>query len=315
MNAYILRRVLLAIPTLFGVTLIVFSITRLLPGDVVNQITGENVASEAVKEDIRQALGLNRPLHVQYLSWLGGTLKGDFGRSLISDRPITEDLQRRLPVSAELGLMAMTMGLLVALPIGILSAVHQDSLFDQLARGLAVLALSVPAFWVGTLVVVLPSLAWNWAPPLEYHSLRTDPISNLYILFFPAAILGLALTGTTMRLTRAMMLEVLRQDYIRTARAKGLGERVVILRHGLRNASIPVVTVIGLQIPLLAGGTVVLETIFGIPGVGRQLFLAIQQRDYPVIQSINLVVAVVIVGSNIVVDVLYSYLDPRVGQR
>ena len=315
MHAYILRRALLAIPTLLGVTLIVFSITRLLPGDVVNQITGENVASEAVKEDIRRELGLNRPYHVQYLSWLGGTLKGDFGRSLISDRPITEDLQHRLPVSAELGLMAMTMGLLVALPIGVLSAVYQDSLFDQLARGLAVLALSVPAFWVGTLVVVLPSLAWNWAPPLEYHSLRTDPINNVYILFFPAAILGLALTGTTMRLTRAMMLEVLRQDYIRTARAKGLGERTVILRHGLRNASIPVVTVIGLQIPLLAGGTVVLETIFGIPGVGRQLFLAIQQRDYPVVQSINLVVAVVIVGSNILVDVMYSYLDPRVGQR
>ena len=297
--------------TLLGVSVFVFGLIRLLPGDAVTMLLQDYAYAENL-DALRAKLGLDKPVYVQYWEWLGRVLRGDLGASLRSRQPIIDELARRLPITAELGLLAMLIGLLISIPVGVLSAVKQDTITDYLARGVAVAALAIPGFWLGTLVITFPSIWFRWTPPLQYTPIYVDPIKNLSHVVIPAAILGIGLSGTLMRLTRATMLEVLRQDYVRTAWAKGLADRVIIFRHALRNALIPVVTVLGLQVSVLVGGSVVMEQIFVIPGMGRYLLEAIQYRDYPVVQALNLVFALVILTSNLLVDIIYAYLDPRI---
>jgi peptide/nickel transport system permease protein len=308
---YLARRLLVAVPSLLIASLIVFTLPRLIPGDVVALMLEEKAYARDLQE-LRAKLGLDRPLHVQYLEWLGRAARGDLGESLWTRRPVAEELARRVPVTVELGLLAILFAIVIGLPIGVLSATRQDTLRDYAARSIAVIGLSVPGFWLATLVVILPALWWGWRPVSTFVEFAEAPLAHVRQLLLPALILGIAAAAALMRLTRGMLLEVLRQDYVRTGWAKGLRERVVVLKHGLRNAVIPVVTVLGIQLAQVLGGTVIIESIFGLPGMGRFLFEAITQRDYPVIQGINLVVVSVIVLVNLLVDALYALLDPRI---
>jgi peptide/nickel transport system permease protein len=310
-HPYLARRLLLLAPTLLGVTIVVFSLVRMLPGDAVSMLL-QDYAYAKDADEMRARLGLDRPVHIQYAEWLGGVLRGNLGTSLRSNQPVAVEITNRLPVTAELGVMAMAIGLLIAVPVGVISAVRQDTRTDYLARGAAIAMLAIPGFWLGTLVITLPSIWWQWTPPLRYTRLWEDPGKNLGQMIVPAIILGIALSGSVMRLTRAQMLEVLRQDYVRTASAKGLDDWAVVFRHALRNAFIPVLTLLGLEVAILVGGAVVIENVFALPGIGRYLLEGIQYRDYPVIQALNLIFAAVIVTANLVVDLAYGWLDPRV---
>ncbi|HNM77840.1 MAG TPA: ABC transporter permease [Tepidiformaceae bacterium] len=312
MRAYALRRLILAAPTLLGVTIILFALVRMLPGDAVQQILGEYPGYASDEDALRKELGLDKPIPQQYLSWVGHVVRFDLGESLQTKRPITDELRMRGPVTFELGILAIFLGLCISIPIGVLSALKQDSLADYAARTLSVGMLAIPGFWLATLVITLPSIWWHWTPSPTYTRFTEDPIANLQHMFLPALILATALSGTLMRVTRTEMINVMRQDYIRTARAKGLSNYIVLIRHSLRNAFIPVITVIGLQVPVIIGGSVILENIFTIPGTGRYLLEAISKRDYPVIQGINLLLALVVIFTNIAVDLSYSIIDPRI---
>ncbi len=322
MQRYIARRVLLMIPTLVGVTFMLFMLIRYIPGDVIQQIAGENaIVTPEVRADIEHRLGLDRPWYTQYWTWLFDAARGEFGESLRSGASIAEELRLRLPVTLELTSLALLVSLVIALPVGVLSALRQDTWLDYVSRSIAIGALAVPGFWLATLVIVLPSVWWKIAPPLQYVDLWVDPWENLKIMLFPygkfvpvgpAVILGIGLSGVVMRLTRAQMLEVLRQDYIRTAWSKGLRERTIVTRHALKNALIPIVTVVGLQLPFLIGGAVIVESIFSIPGMGRYLLSAIAGLDYVVVQGVVLIIALAVVVSNLIVDLMYAYLDPRI---
>lgn len=313
MQRYIMMRLLLMVPTLLGVTIVVFTLVRMIPGSVIDQIVGEfGATNQEVRTRVRHQLGLDQPVYKQYASWLGHVMRGDFGDSFYSKRSVGGELKRRIPVTLELGLIALAISVTVAIPLGVISALKQDQLPDYVLRGGAIFLLAIPSFWLAVLLITFGSYYFGWAPPLNYHSPADNLAENLKLLLPPAIILGLGLSGAEIRLTRAQMLEVLRQDYIRTARAKGLRGPAVIVRHALKNALIPVVTVIGLQIPVLVGGTVILETVFSIPGVGRFVVEGLNTRDFPVIQAVNLVVATVIVLSNLLVDLSYAVLDPRI---
>jgi peptide/nickel transport system permease protein len=306
---------MLFIPTLLLVTIIVFCAVRFVPGSVIELMaaeTGETGDPEAAIELIQHRLGLDVPIYIQYGRWLGGIFRGDLGRSLWTDRSITQDLVGKLPVSIELGILALIAALLIALPIGIFSAIRQDTFGDYFGRTIAILCISVPAFWLATMVVVYPSVWFGWTPSMEYMPFFTNPLRNLGQFIIPAIIMGMVMSGTTMRMTRTMMLEVLRQDYIRTAWSKGLKEKVIIYRHALKNALIPVITIVGLQLPILVGGTVIIETIFGLPGIGRYFIEALFRRDYPVVSAVTLMVSAFVMLCNLVVDMVYAYLDPRV---
>ena len=313
MRAYIIRRLLLVIPTLLLVTIIVFFSIRLIPGDAVDLIVEEQTyITEMTVEAIRQELGLDVPIHIQYGRWLAGAVRGDFGKSLWSGRPVINELLPRFPVSFELGLLALIVAQLIALPVGIYSAVRQDTVGDYVGRSLAIACIALPSFWLGTMVMVFPAIWWGWSPPMEYISFFEDPLGNLGMFIVPATIMGMVMSGTTMRMTRTMMLEVLRQDYIRTAWSKGLKERVVVIRHALKNALIPVVTIVGMQLPILIGGAIITEQIFNIPGIGRLLVDIIHRRDYTVLSGINTIMATIVLLINLGVDLTYAYLDPRV---
>jgi len=307
-----MRRLLLTVPALLGVSLIVAAMVRLLPGDAVTLMLQDYGGYAKDTNDLRAHLGLNRPFHVQYLSWLGGIMHGDFGQSLRDRTPIAHELAIRLPVTFELGLMGLVVSLLIAIPLGVYSAVRQDTLSDYIARSAAIVMLAIPGFWLATLAITLPALWFHWSPPLRYTRLQDNPTTNLKQMLLPAIILGIGLSGSIMRLTRAQMLEVLRQDYIRTSRAKGLSDRAVIYRHALRNAIVPIVTLLGLNMAVLISGTVVLESIFVIPGMGRYLLDALNYRDYPAVQAVVLLFATVIIVINLIVDLLYAWLDPRI---
>lgn len=318
MGAYVLRRLLALVPTLFIASVIVFVSVRLIPGDVIDLMLAQNdlAAESKTREDLIAALGLDQPMWRQYLLWIGAILgRGDLGTSLWQGTPVSELLLDRLPVTFELGAIGLVVGLLIALPIGIYSAVRQDTAGDYAARSFSILLLAVPNFWLGTMVMVFPSVWWGWSPPVDHVRFSDDPLGNLQRLIVPGLVLGAALSAITMRLTRTMMLEVLRQDYIRTAWAKGLGERLVISRHALRNALIPVVTLVGLQVPLLIGGAVIIEQIFVIPGMGLLMLEAVQQRDYPIVTGVFLMVGVVVLFVNLLVDLSYGLLDPKVRMR
>lgn len=314
MQRYILRRLLLMIPTLIGVSFVVFLIVRAVPGDVVDLIAGDfGAADPATKEALRKEFGLEGNIVAQYIRWLGDIVQFDLGKSLISGRTVTSELQSRLPVTFQLGLMAIFFSLLIAVPIGIISAVRQDTWADYIGRSFAIGLLAAPGFWIAILLISMAGRYFTWGvPPATYVEFTDDPIANLKLMFMPSLILGGGLSGSVMRFTRSTMLETLRQDYIRTAWSKGLQERVIIVRHAMRNALIPVVTVVGLQLPILVGGTVIIESVYAIPGMGRYYIAAIDSKDYPVIQGINIIVAIVVVFSNLGVDLLYSVIDPRI---
>lgn len=374
---YILRRTLLMIPTLIGVSLLVTALLRLLPSDAVdilvsggevqggqaafkeivdnrlvesgknpetasitdrarmeNTVIGEQLQREGLsfetasdsqknaakstlaldqyKNAIRERLGINQNYFQQWWSWATDAVRGDLGTSILGSRSVTDELKRRIPVSIELGLLGMLVSLFIALPLGVASAVKQDGFVDYGLRSFAIAMLAIPSFFLATMVIALGARYGGYSFPVIYEELWENPKANLELVAVPALILGIGLSGTLMRLTRAQMLEVLRQDYIRTARSKGLANQTVILRHAMRNAFVPVVTVIGLQVPVLVGGSLVLEQIFGIPGVAKYLFESIANRDFPAIIGVNMVVAITIVVMNLVVDVMYAVLDPRV---
>ncbi len=313
MGAYLLRRLGLAVITIFGVSFLTFSSVRLIPGDVVDVLTsGSGVTHIESKAALRHRLGLDRPLPIQYGAWLGQISRGDFGRSLITNDSVAANLKTYLPVSFELGVFATLFGVVIGVPIGIISAARQDTWLDYILRSFSVGMLAIPGYWIATLVIVYGALWFRWTPPIVYIHFADDPWGNVRQFLIPAALLGVTSSAALMRLARTTMLEVLRQDYIRTAWSKGLRERVVIARHALRNAMIPVVTVMGLSLAAIAGGTVIFEQIFNLPGMGRYLFLAVNQRDYPAVQGVVLVFAVVVVLSNLLTDIFYGVLDPRI---
>lgn len=311
MRHYVLRRLVIAIPSLVIASLIVFTLPRLIPGDVVQLMLEEKAYGKDL-EDLRAKLGLDRPIPVQYMVWVRQLAGGDLGESLWTHQPVLGELARRMPVTLMLGLMALIVAVVIGVPIGILSAVRQDGALDFFARSAAILGLSVPGFVQAIVVILLPAIWWGWTPRSGFTEFAQGPANYLLQLVLPAIILGTASAAAIMRLTRGMLLEVLRQDYVRTAWAKGLRERVVVLKHSLKNAIIPVVTVLGLQIAQIAGGSVIIETIFGLPGMGQFLVEAITQRDYPVIQGINLLIVTIIVASNLLVDLCYAMIDPRI---
>ncbi len=315
MRAYIIRRLLLIIPTLFILSILVFLSVRFIPGDVIDFIVGRMgfEATDVDREALERQLGLDVPVYVQYARWIGGIFRhGSLGESLMGHGAVAEKIIGRLPVTLELGVMAIVIGLVIALPVGIYSAIRQDTAADYLGRSLAIIGLATPNFWLGIMVMIYPSIWWGWTPPLELIAFREDPLGNLAMFLIPSVILGTASAAATMRMTRTMMLEVLRQDYIRTAWSKGLRERGVIIRHTLKNALIPVITLIGLQLPILVGGAVIMENIFNLPGLGRLLLSALNNRDYPMVSGVNLFFATGVVLLNLLIDLIYPYLDPRV---
>ncbi len=317
MRAYVIRRLVLIIPTLFLATLIIFFMIRLIPGNIIDLMVAEQQSVTGMdRAAVEHELGLDVPIHVQYGRWISNIfVHGSLGQSLWKKIPVTGMILERLPVTVELGLLALMIAVTVALPIGVYSAIRQDTVGDYVGRTISILAMSVPGFWVGTMVMVFPALWWGWSPPVQLIRLVDDPLGNLGMFIIPAAVMGMAMSGITMRMTRTMMLEVLRQDYIRTAWSKGLRERVVVLRHAMKNALIPVVTIIGLQMPVLIGGTVIMEQIFSLPGIGLLEINAILNRDYPIISGVMLMMASFVLVMNLIVDLTYSFLDPRVQYR
>ncbi|MDE0026695.1 MAG: ABC transporter permease [Spirochaetaceae bacterium] len=329
MRAYIIRRLLLTFPTLFIVSFVIFVVIRFMPGDIVDaeisqmQEIGVSQASlEEARGELMKKYGLDVPIHAQYGRWIGvypqadgavsGLLQGDFGTSFRRHTPVLRDIAIRWPVTLELGLIAFVIANLISLPIGVYSALRQDTVSDYLVRSFAIMCMAVPSFWLGTMIVVFPSLWWGYSPPIMYSRLIEDPLANLEMFFIPAVVLGLAMTGGTMRMTRTMMLEVLRQDYVRTAWAKGLKERAVVMRHAIKNAFIPVITLIGYTLPVMIGGAVIIEQIFSLPGMGRLLVDATLTRDYTVVSGIMLVFGLGMVLINLAVDLTYGFLNPKV---
>ena len=315
MRQYVLRRFALAVPTLFLVSVIVFVMMRLMPGDVVVRMV-EGQAYAPTIEAMRKDLGLDRPAYVQYAEWIGGILtRGDFGRSYWTRQPIWDEFARRFPVTLELAILTILVSVVIGVAIGIVSAVRQDSPADYIGRVLAILALSVPYFGLAVVVVVVPAILFKWTPVWTYVPFTESPLANLKIMIVPALVFGVTRAGPIMRIMRSALLDVLRQEYIRTAWSKGLPERGIVLRHALKNALIPVISHIGLQMPLYIGGSVIMETIFRLPGVGLFFFEALTRMDYPVVQSVNLIVATMVVGLNLAIDLSYAFLDPRIRYR
>lgn len=320
MRNYIIRRVILMIPTLFLVSVVVFLTIRLIPGDVIEIMAiemGQTTQGEQLDlEAIREMLGMNVPAHIQYAHWMKNILlHGDFGDSLWTGRSVTEQIIARLPVTFELGLLAFLIAQIIAIPIGLYSAIRQDTFGDFLGRTFAILNLATPAFWLATMIMVFPSIWWGWSPPVQYIPFVEDPMANLGQFLIPAALMGTAMSATTMRMLRTTMLEVLRQDYVRTAWSKGLRERIIVIRHAMRNALIPVITIISGQIPIMIGGAVIMEQIFSLPGMGRLFLDSINRRDYPFVTGINIILATFGMVLILLTDLSYAYLDPRVRYR
>jgi peptide/nickel transport system permease protein len=313
MSRYIFGRLILAIPTVIGATIIIFVIMRVIPGDVVDTITGESgTVSEARREELREELGLHDNLVVQYAKWTRDLVTLDPGDSIVSGQPIIDQVRPRILVTVELAIGAIIVSALIAIPIGTISAIKQDSWVDYVMRVVSIGGLSLPSFWLATLVVLMLSRYFNWLPPLEYHDIWEDPSSNLRQMFWPIVIVGYALSASVSRMTRSSVLEVLREDYVRTARAKGLGSFTVSIRHVLRNALLPVVTISAAQLGNLIAGSVVMETIFVLPGMGSYTVNAISQRDYPAVQFSVAFMALVFVTINLLTDLSYGFLDPRI---
>ena len=315
MRAYVIRRVLLIIPTLLILSMIVFLLVRFIPGDVIDAMQADFAftAGEIDREALERKLGLDQPIPVQYARWLGDiVLHGSLGQSLLGRFSVNEKIAGRLPVTIQLGATALVIGLLIALPVGIYSAIRQDTAPDYVGRSVAVIGLATPNFWLALMVMLYPAIWWGWSPPMRLIRFSDDPLGNLGMFIIPGAILGTAMAAATMRMTRTMMLEVLRQDYVRTAWSKGLKERAVVVRHAVKNAIIPVITLVGLQLPILVGGSVIMENIFNLPGLGRLMLNALEDRDYTVVSGINLLFGSFVVVGNVLIDLTYGFLDPRI---
>ena len=318
MTTYVIRRLLLAVPTLFILTVLVFMLVRFLPGNIIDMMESDLEALdwELDREGFLRLMGLDVPFYVQYARWIGGMfLHGTLGESLFAGHTVEEKIIAALPVTIQLGAMSFVLAQLIALPVGIYSAIRQDTPADYVARTIAIIGMATPNFWLALMVMIYPTIWWGWAPPIEYIPFTENPLGSIGMLIIPSVIVGTAMSAGTMRLTRTMMLEVLRQDYVRTARSKGLKERVVIYRHSVKNALIPIVTVVGGQLPILIGGSVIIENIFVLPGLGRLFVDALAQRDYPMVSGINLFFGTAILLNNLFIDLLYPFVDPRVRYR
>ena len=313
MRIVLVRQGLSAVAAMLALTVLVFVLMRLIPGDAVTLWVGqEGSMPPQVQQTLRRMFGLTDPLYVQYVNWLGSLLRGDLGYSFRSRLPVGPTLLQAVPYTLELAVGATVLSTLVAVPLGVLSAARRNSRLDVVARVLALVGLSMPTFWIGVLLILFTTLLFNWLPSLNYVSLVADPGQNLLQLGLPCLSLALPLMGVVMRMTRAAVLDVLEQDYVRTARAKGVAHRAVLLRHALLNALIPIVTVVGIQLGQLLGGAVIVEQIFGVPGLGAQLLSSITQRDYPVAQGAILLAGAGFILVQLIVDLSYAYLDPRV---
>jgi len=313
---YVLKRVLTTIPTLIGISLVIFFMVRLLPGDIVDVLLGgDTTASEALKQKTREQLGLTGSYAEQYWRWISHFVRGDFGYSYRNTQAVSDILVHAVPITLELVILGLLIAVLIGLPLGVLSAVKRDSTHDYAARVAGLIGISIPSFWLATLLLLFTSRVFGWVPPLTYVPIYDDPLTNLSQFILPAISISVFTLAIVMRMVRATMLEVLGQDYVRTARAKGVKRKVVISRHALRNALIPVVTVVGFEIGILMGGSAIVEIIFGLPGVGNTLINAIFNRDYPVVEAATMLLAFVFVLANLIVDLLYGVLDPRISQR
>ena len=313
MYKYVARRLLLAVPVLLLSSLIVFGLMRVMPGDALIALMGEsgNVGQKELAK-LRKDLGLDRPYYEQYGIWLWQMVSLNPGYSIFTNEPIAVALRKSIPVTLELATLALILGLVIAIPVGVLSATRQDHTSDYVGRVVAISGLSLPDFWLGTLVITFAAIWFRWIPPIGYTSFWEAPLTNIQQFLLPAAVLGFRLSAATMRMTRSTVLEVLREDYVRTAWAKGLGGRIVVYKHALKNALIPVVTIVGGQLGTLLAGTVIVETIFALPGMGRLTVEAILYRDYPVVQTNVMLVAATLVTLNLMVDLTYAWLDPRI---
>ena len=328
MQNYIIRRLLLMIPTFIIITLLVFAMVRFIPGSVIDIMLSEmglesGGAEGFDREALEAALGLDAPIYTQYGRWLGvwpdkeggftGLFQGDLGDSLWKHTSVMEEILPRIPVTVELGIMAILVSIVIGIPIGIISAVRQDTAGDYVGRTFAIMCIAVPNIWVAILVMVFPQIWWGWAPRVQYIPIASGDIpGNLLQFIVPGAIMGMAMSGGLMRMTRTTMLDALRADYIRTAWAKGLRERVVVARHAMKNALIPVVTTIGMQVPLVISAGIIIEMIFALPGLGRLLMESIQRRDYAIVSGVNVLLASLILVNNLIIDLSYAFLDPRI---
>jgi peptide/nickel transport system permease protein len=314
-GGYVLKRFLVAIPTLIGISILIFMMVRLLPGDIVDVLAGGDISDPALKEQAREQLGLNGSYPEQYWRWISGIFQGDFGFSLRNTEPVSDVLLDALPITFELVFLGLLIATVIGIPLGVLSAVKRDSKHDYAARIGGLIGVSIPNFWLATLLLLFTSRVFGWVPPLTYVPFYEDPIANLSQFILPAIAISVFTLAIVMRMVRATMLEVLGQDYVRTARAKGVKQKVVVSRHALRNALIPVVTVVGFEVGILMGGSAIVEIIFGLPGIGNTLINAIFNRDYPVVQGATMMLAFIFIFANLLVDLLYGVLDPRISQE
>jgi len=313
---FVARRMLLTIPTVLGISVVIFLMVRLMPGDIIDVLfAGDVTATPEIIEQARAQLGLTGSYPEQYWNWASGVATGDFGDSYRNAEPVADILWRALPITLELMILALLIAVVVGIPLGVVSAVRRDSASDYASRVGGLVGISVPNFWLATLLLLFTSRVFGWVPPLQYTSFFDDPLTNLSQFALPALSISVFTLAIVMRMVRATMLEVLSQDYVRTARAKGVRRRLVVYRHALRNALIPVVTVVGFEIGILMGGAAIVETIFGLPGVGYVLLQAIFNRDFPVVQGATLLLAVTFVAANLLVDIVYGWLDPRISQE
>ncbi len=317
MRTYIAKRLLLIIPTLLGAATLVFLIMRVIPGDVALLILGgdQGQIDQKQLDAMRRQLGLDQPLLVQFGTWLWGVVRFDFGKSLWTGQPVTEELLIRLPLSLQLALMATMVSVLISIPLGMLAAVRQDTWVDYLIRVFSIGGLAIPGFWVGILCILFLVIFFGWGPPLEFTPPWVNPWANLQIMIWPVLTVGYRYAAVTTRMTRSTLLEVLREDYIRTAWAKGLREQAVVIRHALKNSMLPVITLIGTEFAFLIGGLVVTETVFTLNGVGRFVVDAVAHRDYPVVQALIFLIAFSFVIVNLLVDLTYAWFDPRIRYR
>ncbi|MQA00858.1 MAG: ABC transporter permease subunit [Dehalococcoidia bacterium] len=313
MAEYTAKRLMAAIPTLILTSIIVFLLMRLLPGDVVTAMLADTGAvTEEQREELRSELGLERPYPVQYVAWLGGFVTGDLGTSTYTGEPIIESLKRTVPVTLQLAVVAIVISVSVGIPLGLVSAIFRNSPWDNALRAFSILGLSAPPFWTGTMAITFIAIWFQWVPPTGRRLFFTDPLDTLAQLALPAALVGYSLMAVIIRMTRSSVLEIMREDYVRTARAKGLRPTHIWIKHVLRVALLPVITVIGGQVLAMLSGTVIIETIFGLPGLGRLTLDAITFRDYPLVQSIVLIFAVLVVVMNMIIDLSYAWIDPRI---
>lgn len=301
------------LPTLFGVTVIIFMIVRMIPGDAIAMMMEGSYNMDLAKmAALKKQLGLDKPLYMQYFIWIGNLLRGDLGTSVWQEAPVLGEIVRRIPVTLQLALMTTGFSILIGIPIGIISAVKHDTIIDHVVRIISISGLSMPNFWLGIMAIVIPSIYLNWAPPLSYVPFSQAPKAHMIQFMIPSALMGFHFSAAVMRMARSAVLEVLQQDYVRTARAKGLSNQVVLWRHVLKNSMIPILSVTGVQFAFLMGGTVIMEQIFGLPGIGRLVLQSVFQRDYPLLQGVLLIIGLSVILVNLIIDLLYAYVDPRI---